>query len=142
MNGTGIVRQLMQSINGRLPEELRHSLLVRRRSPLFRKAGIVFIHIPKAAGSSINGALYGQFMGHYTAQNFLQSAPDDVKALPRFAVTRNPWSRTLSAYRFACAGSGSGDGVTAGIRHPERYRIPEFENFDRFPDRVAEQAGR
>ena len=71
-------------------------------------------------------------MGHYTARRFLQAAPTDVKALPRFAVTRNPWSRALSAYRFARKGMGSGDGVVAGVRNAAQYDIPEFGSFERF----------
>jgi len=132
VNDIGIIHKFLRGVNRRLPEELRHNLLVRRRASLFRQAGVVFIHIPKAAGSSVNQALYGQFMGHYTVQNFIRSASSDVKALPRFAITRNPWSRTLSAYRFARAGRGFGGAVTAGIKNAEQYDIPEFKSFERF----------
>ena len=123
---------MLQYINRNLPENLRHAILVKRRTELFRKAGVVFIHIPKAAGSSVNEALYGQFMGHYSAQLFARSASQDVKKLPRFAIARNPWSRAVSAYRFAKLGAGSGGHVTAGIRNAAQYEIPEFESFERF----------
>lgn len=126
------MQKLLQSVKAYVPVSWRHTLLVRRRAPLLRSAGIVFIHIPKAAGSSVNQALYGRFMGHYSVQEFLGSASADLKQLPRFAITRNPWSRALSAYRFARAGKGGGDGVTAGMQHPERYYIPQFESFERF----------
>ncbi|GAH07415.1 unnamed protein product, partial [marine sediment metagenome] len=63
-------------------------------------------HIPRNGGTSINNALYGRFMGHYTARDVRFWAPDLFGRLPSFAVTRNPWARLLSAYRFAEKQSG------------------------------------
>lgn len=56
----------LRTAYGLLPEELRAWILVQRRSPLWLRSGIVFVHIPKAAGTSFNQALYGRFMGHVT----------------------------------------------------------------------------
>lgn len=127
-----IFTKLLQSINGNLPENIRHAVLVKRRTRHFRNVGVVFIHIPKAAGSSVNEALYGQFMGHYSAELFMRMASAEIKKLPRFAIARNPWSRVVSAYRFAKLGAGMGGHVTAGIRNAAQYQIPEFDSFERF----------
>ena len=115
-----------------LPEGLRMAILVRRRSALWRRAGIVFIHIPKAAGTSMNLALYGRFMGHARAIDVARWAPPDVRRIPSFALTRNPWDRLVSAYRFAKRGGGI-DGTNGGrVWKPEQYRVPEFQTFERF----------
>jgi hypothetical protein len=123
---------VLRNLNRRLPGGLRRALLVRRRAEYWRRAGIVFIHVPKVAGTSMNEALYGRFMGHPRALDLKRWAPPDVKALPSFSLTRNPWDRLVSAYRFASAGQGVGESYRAGMWKPERYRVPEFESFERF----------
>lgn len=122
---------LLRDFYGLLPASLRLAILVKRREPLWIQRRIVFIHVPKAAGTSINQALYGRFMGHPRASDVEKWGSARLRALPRFAVVRNPWDRLLSAYRFAKLGSGIG-GIVAGIRNPEQYRVPEFDSFDRF----------
>lgn len=123
---------IARSLYRRLPLDLRHAILVRRRAAIWRQAGIVFVHIPKAAGTSINQTLYGRFMGHPPAVTIRRWAPRDVVHLPSFAVTRNPWARVVSAYRFAKTGAGLGTGLVAGMRRPDQYRTNEFATFERF----------
>lgn len=123
---------LLRNLNRRLPGPLRRALLVRRRARYWLQAGIVFIHVPRAAGTSFNEALYGRFMGHPRASDLRRWAPAAVRALPSFSVTRNPWDRLFSAYRFARRGGGVGETYRAGMWRPQRYQGPEFESFDRF----------
>lgn len=111
---------------------MRLLILARRRLPLWRNAGVIFIHIPKNAGSSVNDALYGRFMGHVPASLVRYASASDFANLPSFALLRNPLERCLSAYYFARAGRGEGKGVIAAIANPERYQIDEFTTFDRF----------
>lgn len=118
--------------NELLPERVTQALLVRRRAPLWLKGGIVFVHVPKAAGTSINHSLYGQFMGHLPAPLIRKVAPVSVTKLPFFSVVRNPWDRCVSAFHFAKKGKGMGQGITAAIYRPEQYNIAEFETFDAF----------
>lgn len=115
-----------------LPEGLRHAILVQRRSNLWLNAGLVFIHIPKAAGTSFNLALYGRFMGHIRASDVERWGSRRVRDLPSFAITRNPWDRLVSAYRFARAGRGIGGSFQARVWRPEQYRTVEFESFPTF----------
>jgi hypothetical protein len=101
-----------------------------RRLPLWRRAGVVFVHVPKAAGTSINHALYGRSMGHLTAQEIQRYCPGLLETLASFAVVRNPWSRLVSAYSFVRQ-AGTTD---AGVRNPEQYRLPAFRSFASFVD--------
>jgi hypothetical protein len=130
LSGTGI-REAFGRIYRRAPESLRLAILVRRRQRIWLDRGIVFIHIPKAAGTSINTALFDRFMGHARAIDVLRWGSAELQALPRFAVVRNPWERLVSAYRFAKSGAGIGK-AAAGMRRPELYRAAEFESFERF----------
>lgn len=110
----------------------REALLVFRRRSLWVKAGMIFVHVPKNAGSSVNDALYGQFMGHIPAWRIKQLAPKTFTRFPSFALLRDPVNRCRSAYEFAKAGRGEGAGLLAGMNRPERYKIPEFNSFEQF----------
>ena len=127
-----IFKETVRTAESSLPSELRTRILVVRRASLWRKTGIIFVHVPKAAGTSVNEALYGRFMGHITAQQAQKFAPKTFNLLPSFAIVRNPWARLVSAYRFAKAGAGQGKGLIAGIHNAVQYQIPEFENFPTF----------
>lgn len=115
-----------------LPDGFQRAVLVRRRSAIWLNAGIIFVHIPKAAGTSINDALYGRFMGHVRASDIQRWGSQQLRSLPSFAVTRNPWDRLVSAYRFIKRGSGVGGENSGRVWRAEQYRIPEFESFERF----------
>ena len=121
---------LRQRIRALVPKPIYNAQLIARRAPRWEQAGIIFVHVPKNGGTSLNTALYGRFMGHYSVRELQQHVPERFKRLPSFALTRNPWSRALSAYRFVCAG----DQMTAGpkILNPGRYQIPAFDSFERF----------
>ncbi|MEP4198699.1 MAG: sulfotransferase family 2 domain-containing protein [Aliishimia sp.] len=115
-----------------MPTVAREAIMMRRRSALWQARGVVFIHVPKCAGSSVNDALYGRFMGHISADVIKRFGSADVKVVPSFSLLRDPMSRAISAYRFVQAGVGTGSGVVATVRKPERYDIPEFKSFDAF----------
>jgi chondroitin 4-sulfotransferase 11 len=128
----GKIRKAAQTAEALLPEDIRARLVVARRVRHWREAGVIFIHVPKAAGTSVNETLYGRFMGHSSALQVKRFAPKTFAALPSFAIVRNPWERLVSAYQFARASVGEGSGLLAGIQNPEQYKIPAFAHFQTF----------
>ena len=123
---------LTQLYRSYMPTTAREAIMARRRAAIWQQHGVIFIHVPKCAGSSVNDALYGRFMGHIPADVIARFCDARTAAIPSFALLRDPVARAVSAYRFVQAGSGTGPGVTAQVRAPERYQIPEFESLDRF----------
>ena len=99
-----------------------------RRKIIWDDSDCVFIHIPKAAGTSVNHALYGRTLGHYSAREINKKFPKFFEQSFTFSLARNPWDRALSAYRFACVGQTE----SMGVYKPEQYQIPEFSSFERF----------
>lgn len=93
------------------------------------KAGLLFIHIPKAAGTSIATEIYGSRVGHTKLQALIDwYGRAKFESQPSFSVVRNPYTRVLSAYLFARAG-GTKHGA---VRNPARYRKNEFKCFKSF----------
>ena len=119
-----------ESLKQLMPEGLRMAQLVLRRATALQQAGVIFVHVPKNGGTSINNAIYGRFMGHFRVSDIERVRPHLLRSLPSFAVTRNPWARAYSAWNFARAGAAMNDG--AQIRTPARYQTAEFESFERF----------
>jgi hypothetical protein len=121
-----------EAVHRHLPQRARTVRAILLHSAYWTRAGVVFIHVPKAAGTSVNLALYGRFMGHFTAAEVRRWGSAEVNALPSFAVTRNPWDRLVSAYRFLKLGKGVGGKREVSVRQAQQYRIPEFQSFETF----------
>jgi len=102
-----------------------------RRIDRMRKAGILFVHVPKCAGMAISQALYGMQVKHGTIRWYRQCAPD-LLDLPSFAVVRDPVERFVSAYRYALAG-GTGDNRVSPVFH-DVYR--RFRGLDEALDHI------
>ena len=114
-----------------LPDSLLERRRARRKADLFRQAGIVFVHVPKAAGTSVASELYGGHLGHFSVRDVVAASPNDVLSLPRFTIVRNSWERAVSAYEFVRAGKGAG-GLTAQVRDPRQYQTEDCATFERF----------
>lgn len=99
-----------------------------RRRKYWSAHNCIFVHVPKAAGTSINKAIYNKTLGHYSASEIKSAFPDLFDRAFTFSFVRNPWDRALSAYRFAKIGKTE----SMGVHKPFQYKIPEFDNFERF----------
>ena len=73
------------------------------------ETGCLFIHIPKAAGTSVAHALYGRQIGHIPLREWASQYPRSIRRLEIFTIVREPVERFLSAFWFLKAG-----GMNAG----------------------------
>lgn len=99
-----------------------------RRCLRWKAAGVIFIHVPKAAGVSVSRALYGRPLGHFRAMDIRRICPGTFDGLLTFGVVRHPVDRLYSAYRFAKAGGTS----EMGMKNPRMYQSEYFSSFDKF----------
>lgn len=122
-----------QVLVGLLPGTLRYRLIGLKRRALFdafRRKGLVYIHVPRTGGTSLSDTLFEFWVDHFTVRQHDLTMPADVKALPRFAVVRNPWERLLSCWAFVCAGRGHDERIFVMNRH--KYEVAAFSSFERF----------
>lgn len=59
---------------------------------------LLFIHVPKCAGTSISHALYEKVTGHQSAALYMAWDPQRFRATPSLAVVRNPYDRFCSIF--------------------------------------------
>jgi len=109
----------------------------KRSARKYRNAGIVFIHIPKAAGTSVCDSLYHGRVGHFTLSEMRQPGKganaqstdqSGIDGLPTFTVVRDPLARLYSSYRYARDGGGS----KGAINPDPAYQSKAFRSFSAF----------
>lgn len=108
----------------------------RRRIDAIRRAGVLFVHVPKNAGMSISQHLYGCQVKHRSMRYYLSVAPD-LAALPSVAVVRDPVRRFLSAFAYARAGGTAHNRVAT----PFNARYRGFTEIDDALDHLARARG-
>ena len=64
-----------------------------------RALGLLFVHVPKCGGSSVEAQL-GVFHGHRSAVYFRAADPGLFAAAWKFAIVRNPYDRLVSAFHY------------------------------------------
>jgi hypothetical protein len=95
----------------------------------YQRNDLLFIHIPKAAGTSIAKALYGKRVGHFTALEIKEFLGSELfTKRKKFTVVRNPYDRLLSAYTYAIQG-GTQEGA---VNNPSLYKSDVFRSFKSF----------
>jgi hypothetical protein len=96
--------------------------------PCFQETKSIFIHIPKAAGTSIARAIYGMNVGHRKALDYQKVSNSEYKKYFTYSFVRNPWDRVVSAYNFAKQG---GTSYVQPIPNPV-YHSELFSDFETF----------
>lgn len=83
---------LMRLFRGRIPHAMR-------------ARNLVFVHVPRVAGTSIVRALYGQgCIHHHSMRYFAALDPAFARDADSFALLRDPFDRFASAFAFVRAG--------------------------------------
>jgi len=122
------VNRLLYDLYHLFPDDLTCHWDCLRRKKHWRSKKVMFIHVPKAAGTSVSHALYGRSLGHFKAREIRQWCPDLFESCYKFAFVRNPWDRAVSAYQFALKGRTE----TAGMRHKKLYQGAAFRSFEAY----------
>lgn len=97
----------------------------RRRLAAIRASDVLFIHVPKNAGTSLSMALYGRTITHDTIRYYESVAPDFLASAVTVAVIRDPVERFVSAFRFAQSG-----GTHRQVSAPFRSTYAGFASID------------
>ncbi len=105
---------------GALPRAVR---LLRARIPrAMRARNLIFIHVPRAAGTSIARALYGDgCTRHHSMRYFHALDPHFAASADSFAVLRDPFDRFASAFAFVGAGGTPTARLSAVFAHETRH---------------------
>lgn len=70
-----------------------------------RARNLIFVHVPRVAGTSIVRALYGQgTIRHHSMRYYRALDPDFAQSAASFALLRDPLDRFASAYAFVRGG--------------------------------------
>jgi len=88
--------QLYEKTKGRKPGE--------GYLPAFDATHSIFIHVPKAGGTSVAMALYGRNIPHATWHKWYDLNPKKFRSYFKFAVIRHPIPRFVSAFNFLKSG--------------------------------------
>ena len=79
-----------------------------RIAPRMRERNLIFIHVPRVAGTSIAHALYGPRHGaHLSARYYRTLDPAFFETAESFALLRDPFDRFASSFAFVRAGGGA-----------------------------------
>jgi hypothetical protein len=91
--------------------------------------GCIFIHIPKCAGNSVQQGLFGDIIfGHQTIRQYeVALSRSAYRDAWKFTVTRNPWKRIASAWRYMKKGGGN---ERDKVYH--KKTLSQYETFDDF----------
>lgn len=96
----------------------------------------IFIHIPKAAGTSVRHALYGTKSFHIPATRYLAADRVRFQRYYKFCFVRNPWDRVCSAFHYLWA-ARYGDQAYPDDRWASHY-LSDIENFAEFVVRLGD----
>lgn len=83
----------------------------------------IFIHIPKTAGSSVAGCLFGTNPHHTPSRQYQRANPRKYRRYFKFSFVRNPWDRLVSGYCYLRQG---------GHRIGSEHNIANYGDFGSF----------
>ena len=103
-------------------------------------AEIIFIHVPKTAGTSIKQKLYqtSDRLGHRRICEYYAFDPHRASMFFKFAVVRNPWDRFYSAYCFL----NQRQNTSHSDRVFSETILGKFDGFEAFVDALQDRSMR
>lgn len=110
----------MQDLQLRLGPRLFALLRTRLRGKSFYPATfhekkVIFVHVPKVAGTSLGEAMFGTGRtGHFEWNLYRAESPEAFDSYFKFGFVREPVSRFLSAYNYLLEGGKSVSDLKAG----------------------------
>jgi hypothetical protein len=126
--GSGLATMALKAaskVSRIMRERLRRVQGVPPMPEAVRRSGLLLIHIPKNAGTSLSRALYGEDIGHLSLKVWTQRYPHTVKRMKVFAVIRDPVDRFVSAFRFLKGGGLNAEDADFARLHLAEYDSPE-----------------
>lgn len=104
----------------RFPHLMR---LFRARIPkAMRARNLIFVHVPRVAGTSIVRSLYGEgCIHHYSMRYYATVDPGFAESSPSFAVLRDPIDRFASAFAFVQAGGAQSCRLSEAFRRQTEH---------------------
>lgn len=118
--------QIKHLLRLRYHKAIQHSYRLEK----FNEYNMIFIHIPKAAGTAINQGLFGRLagLGHVSCQKYLQIYGNaNFNSMFKFTFTRNPYDRFVSAYEYLRTGGNNSHDLLF-----KREAIDKYKDFDDF----------
>jgi hypothetical protein len=118
---------LLKIIRKKLPKRLVKKIMGSFYHGAFDSNKCIFVHIPKAAGSSVSLSLFGFQVSHRTAIEYQFDDPVKFTEYYKFTFVRNPWDRLVSAYFFLKQG-----GMDERDQKWAEENLSHIDSFERF----------
>ncbi|PWJ40939.1 sulfotransferase family 2 domain-containing protein [Sediminitomix flava] len=127
--------QVLKFLWDKLPKKTRFKVnqklgrnLVPTYYPEYIDNKMLFIHIPKSAGSSIGKVLIGDKKpGHWTTDDFMAMNKARFNEYYKFCFVRNPWDRVVSSFFYLKKGGNNPKDLE--FSQTELKNINSFEEF-------------
>lgn len=117
-----LIKKMARKIRGDLSS--RHADEYSQIPSALRQSNTIFVHVPKAAGSTINLCLFGYRNGHRSIESFWKSNPIFTEQAFKFIFVRHPYFRFVSTYHYLLAGGMSSRDADYQQRFPEAFASP------------------
>jgi hypothetical protein len=96
--------------------------------PISHKHKIIFIHIPKNAGTSISTALEMSDIGHHFWSYYFKKYSNEWNSYTKIAVIRNPWERVVSCYEYSKMEESYWHSLSGNPKHPKHPDLDLLKN--------------